>query len=57
MMIDFNEEADHNYLLFSATFPSEARRLAKQYLAGNHIRVRVGRMGSSHKNIAQTVRP
>ena len=55
MVSDNNVNADHRYMLFSATFPSEARRLAKQYLLNNHIRIRVGRMGSSHKNIKQVV--
>lgn len=51
-----NADSDHHFMLFSATFPAEARRLAKDYLADDHIRVRVGRIGSSHKNIKQTVR-
>lgn len=42
-------------MLFSATFPKEARELAKEYLAANHVRFRVGRAGSSHKNIKQVV--
>ena len=42
-------------MLFSATFPNEARQLAKIYLSPNHVRIRVGRIGSSHRNIKQTV--
>ena len=43
-------------MLFSATFPKNARKLAKTLLSNNHIRVRVGRMGSTHLNIQQNVR-
>ena len=43
-------------MMFSATFPKEARRLAKEHMAVDHIRIRVGRAGSTHLNVAQTVR-
>ncbi|KAG8534155.1 uncharacterized protein KY384_000999 [Bacidia gigantensis] len=52
---DSNTDDDHIYCMFSATFPKEARALAKDYMAKDHVRVRVGRAGSSHKNINQTV--
>ncbi|EOD46035.1 putative dead deah box RNA helicase protein [Neofusicoccum parvum] len=52
---DTNEDADHAYLMFSATFPKEARLLARQHLAEDYIRVRVGRAGSTHNNIAQKI--
>ena len=42
--------------MFSATFPPQARKLAKTYLSKEHVRVRVGRAGSSHKNIVQNVK-
>jgi ATP-dependent RNA helicase DDX3X len=42
-------------MMFSATFPKEARDLAKNHLAHDHVRIRVGRAGSSHKNIQQKV--
>ena len=42
-------------MMFSATFPKEARALAREYMAKDHVRVRVGRAGSSHKNISQRV--
>jgi ATP-dependent RNA helicase DDX3X len=42
-------------MLFSATFPKQARELAKTHLAETHVRLRVGRAGSSHENIKQTV--
>ena len=54
---DNNEDVDHRYMLFSATFPKGARQLAKEYLDDNHIRIRVGRIGSTHRNIQQNVRP
>ena len=53
---DANADDDHVYMMFSATFPKEARALAKEYMSGDHIRIRVGRAGSSHKNIIQKVR-
>ncbi len=42
-------------MLFSATFPKAFRDLAKTHLAENHVRLRVGRAGSSHGNIKQQV--
>lgn len=49
------EEGNIKYLMFSATFPKECRDLAKEHLAHDHVRIRVGRAGSSHKNIRQEV--
>ncbi|KAI1392423.1 DEAD-domain-containing protein [Hypoxylon trugodes] len=49
------ESGDVNYMLFSATFPAPVRRVAKEHLAINHIRIRVGRIGSTHANIKQDV--
>jgi ATP-dependent RNA helicase DDX3X len=42
-------------MLFSATFPKAIRELAKTHLAESHVRFRVGRIGSSHKNIKQNI--
>ena len=42
-------------MLFSATFPKSARDLAQTHLAETHVRLRVGRAGSSHANIKQSV--
>ena len=52
---DSHEDDDHVHLLFSATFPKEARALAKEYMAKDHVRVRVGRTGSTHTNVMQKV--
>jgi ATP-dependent RNA helicase DDX3X len=53
---DTNDDADHVYLMFSATFSKEMRVLARQYMAiGEDYRLTVGRAGSSHKNIEQDV--
>lgn len=52
---DSNDNADHNYLMFSATFPDELRELADQYMTENHYYLAVGRAGSTHKNIKQDV--
>jgi hypothetical protein len=54
-VIDTNEDADHHYLLFSATFKPELRKVAKKYLANDHIRIRIGRAGSTHMNVKQIV--
>ena len=43
-------------MMFSATFPKDARAMAKEYMADDHIRIRVGRAGSSHVNVEQNVR-
>ncbi|KZF20464.1 DEAD/DEAH box RNA helicase [Xylona heveae TC161] len=52
---DTNEDADHVYMMFSATFPKGARELARQFMALDHVRIRVGRAGSTHINVQQTV--
>ncbi|KAI0602718.1 P-loop containing nucleoside triphosphate hydrolase protein [Biscogniauxia sp. FL1348] len=49
------EEGNVKYMLFSATFPTAVRKLAKTHLAESHIRVRVGRVGSTTENIKQDV--
>jgi len=46
-------DGDHQFMLFSATFPREARALARKYLEADHVRLSVGRIGSTHKNIRQ----
>ena len=43
------------YMMFSATFPKNARDLAKEHLSHDHVRIRVGRAGSTHLNIKQEV--
>ena len=52
---DNNEDADHLFMMFSATFPKGARILAREYMSKDHIRVRVGRAGSTHVNVTQKV--
>lgn len=42
-------------MLFSATFPAAVRNLAKTHLAESHVRIRVGRIGSTHENIKQDI--
>jgi len=55
--IDSNEDADHTFMMFSATFPKAARALAKEFMAHDHVRIRVGRAGSTHLSelLTQTV--
>ena len=50
-----NQDADHRYLMFSATFPKSARQLASEYMQADYVRIRVGRAGSTHKNVKQNI--
>ncbi|KAH8690538.1 putative DEAD/DEAH box RNA helicase [Talaromyces proteolyticus] len=52
---DANEHADHRYMMFSATFNKYCRQLARKFLSADHVRIRVGRVGSTHVNIQQRV--
>ncbi|OJJ44234.1 hypothetical protein ASPZODRAFT_18425 [Penicilliopsis zonata CBS 506.65] len=52
---DINEDADHRYLMFSATFNKQCRELARKFLADDHVRVRIGRPGSAHVNVDQSI--
>lgn len=52
---DTNEDADHRYMMFSATFNKACRLLARKFLAVDHVRVRIGRPGSAHINVHQNV--
>lgn len=49
------EPGNITYLMFSATFEKGVRELAKNHLKEDHVRIRVGRIGSSHTNIKQDV--
>ncbi|KAF2642902.1 P-loop containing nucleoside triphosphate hydrolase protein [Massarina eburnea CBS 473.64] len=50
-----NIDGDHTYLMFSATFPKEARKLVREYLEDDHVSIKVGRVGSTHQNIKQEI--
>ena len=52
---DTNEDGNHRYLLFSATFNKDMRKLARNFLAVDHVRIRIGRAGSVHANVKQQV--
>ena len=52
---DTNEDADHIYMMFSATFPKDARKLAREYMTEDYVRINVGRAGQTHKNVRQAV--
>lgn len=41
--------------MFSATFPAQVRNMAREYMAEDYFRVRIGRAGSAHKNIRQNI--
>jgi ATP-dependent RNA helicase DDX3X len=42
-------------MMFSATFLKNCRDLAREHVSHDHVRIRVGRAGSSHSNIKQDV--
>ncbi|KAF2231185.1 DEAD/DEAH box RNA helicase [Viridothelium virens] len=50
-----NANEDHSFLMFSATFPKNARILANEYMSTDYVRLRVGRAGSTHRFIQQRV--
>lgn len=50
-----NTDADHTYLMFSATFPKAERRLAREYMEDDYVKIKVGRVGSTHANIKQSI--
>jgi ATP-dependent RNA helicase DDX3X len=52
---DTNDDDDHLYMMFSATFNKEARKLARRFMSSDKLRITVGRAGSSHGNITQVV--
>lgn len=41
--------------MFSATFPKESRKIARSFMDADHVRVRIGRAGSTHKNVTQDI--
>ncbi|KAF2452436.1 DEAD/DEAH box RNA helicase [Lineolata rhizophorae] len=49
------QDDDHTYMMFSATFNKTCRKVAKEYMSEDRIRVTIGREGSTHKNISQQV--
>jgi ATP-dependent RNA helicase DDX3X len=52
---DANDDESHHYMMFSATFPVVLRKMAHQYMDEHYFRIRLGRAGSTHENITQTV--
>lgn len=53
--LDVNVDADHNFMLFSATFPRRAMEIAQEYLADDFYKIHIGRAGSTHTNIKQDI--
>lgn len=53
---DANMDSQHQYLLFSATFNKKMRVIARKYLAADYVRIRIGRTGSTVRNIKQQAR-
>ena len=55
-MTDTNEDADHVYVMTSATCPKNIRSLANEYLASDFYSIRIGIKGiTAHKNIRQNI--
>lgn len=52
---DCNQDDDQQIMMFSATFQKPIRKLAADFLAGDYVQIKVGRVGSTHGNITQTV--
>ncbi|KAK6341849.1 hypothetical protein TWF730_001336 [Orbilia blumenaviensis] len=52
---DHNEDEDLQIMMFSATFPASVRKLAKEFLADDYVRINVGRIGSVNPNIVQRI--
>ncbi|OOQ85086.1 ATP-dependent RNA helicase DED1 [Penicillium brasilianum] len=52
---DLNEDSDHRYLMFSASFNKECRKLASNYLSKDHVRIRISRPGSVVRHINQRI--
>ncbi|KAF2752277.1 DEAD-domain-containing protein [Sporormia fimetaria CBS 119925] len=53
--LDMNADDDHTYLMFSATFPKSARKLARDYMEEGLVKIKIGRVGSTHENIKQDI--
>ena len=52
---NLNEDSDHIFMMFSATFPAKYRGIAKKYMANDYLRIKAGRCGATHANIKQKV--
>lgn len=42
-------------MMFSATFPAAARKMAREYMTLDYYRITIGRPGQAHKNIRQSI--
>jgi len=49
-------QRDRQTLMFSATFPKDIRQLAADFLAADHLFLKVGRVGSTTESITQVVK-
>lgn len=52
---DANDDEDHQFMMFSATFPDEVREVADKFLAADRMVVHIGRIGATHKNVKQDI--
>lgn len=55
LVLDINDNPDHMFMMFSATFPKHILRIADEYMSQEHMQISVGRMGSTHANIKQQI--
>lgn len=53
--LDLCEDGSRQTLMFSATFPRQIRTLATDFLAENHLFLKVGRVGGTTSDITQKV--
>lgn len=53
--LDVNDDSAHRYMMFSASFNKECRKLAREHLGKNHVRIRISRPGSAVRHIQQEV--
>ena len=53
--IDINDNPEHMFMMFSATFPKTVLSIANEYMSQEHMKISVGRIGSTHANIKQQI--
>lgn len=52
---DIKNNPEHMFMMFSATFRKPVLRIANEYMSEEHMKISVGRIGSTHANIKQVI--
>lgn len=52
---DMPQKTDRRTLMFSATFPEQIQKLAGEFLNEQYVFVTIGKIGSTHSDIEQSV--